>query len=167
MNRLNKIITVLLIIATLCTFSSCTSQNNELNFDCDLKKFNSVFQTKEMSVFTSSAFEYFNLAIDLKNCIINDKYLKHLDEYEEYSKMEELSDKLGEQNNNRYKANLCVYISSIQYYYAAINTNIPFNSDRITIGSDNYTEKIENDLLNIDEKLQQAYNFLIEANFDE
>lgn len=169
-----KVFVLILIFTISIFFSACTPESvnvnfgsNELNFDIASNSINSIFKTDEMVDFTKSACDYFNKAVELKGCIIQDKYLKHLDEYDIYSQMDEISNELNEQEYSEYKSQLNIYVLSIQYHFATINTNIPFMSEGINVYSEDYEEEIESDLQSIDELLQQAYSFLLEANVKE
>ena len=83
--------------------------------------------------------------------------------------MEDLSKKLIQQIDinkdltaNKYKSELVLYVTGIQYDFSTIDINIPIDSGSVKLSGGN-EDKIKSSLSDIDKQLLEAYNYLRSA----
>lgn len=149
--------------------SSCGIKSSSLHFDTTSNEVNDVFKTEETKDFANQCCDYFNMAVALENSIVADNHSKHLDEYNSYPQMEDLSKKLIQQidNNkdltaNKYKSELVLYVTGIQYDFSTIDINIPIGSGSVKLSGGN-EDKVKSSLSDIDKQLLEVYNYLRSA----
>ena len=149
--------------------SSCGIKSSSLHFDTTSNEVSDVFKTEETQDFANQCCDYFNMAVALENSIVADNHSKHLDEYNSYPQMEDLSKKLIQQIDinkdltaNKYKSELVLYVTGIQYDFSTIDINIPIGSGGVKLSGGN-EDKIKSSLSDIDKQLLEAYNYLRSA----
>ena len=134
MKQVVKISLVIISILIAFAMSSCGIKSSSLHFDTTSNEVNDVFKTEETKDFANQCCDYFNMAVALENSIVADNHSKHLDEYNSYTQMEDLSKKLIQQidinkdlTTNKYKSELVLYVTGIQYDFSTIDINIPID----------------------------------------
>ena len=149
--------------------SSCGIKSSSLHFDTTSNEVNDVFKTEETKDFANQCCDYFNMAVALENSIVADNHSKHLDEYNSYPQMEDLSKKLIQQIDinkdltaNKYKSELVLYVTGIQYDFFFFYINIPIDSGSVKLSGGN-EDKVKSSLSDIDKQLLEAYNYLRSA----
>lgn len=169
MKQVVKISLVIISILIAFAMSSCGIKSSSLHFDTTSNEVNDVFKTEETKDFANQCCDYFNMAVALENSIVADNHSKHLDEYNSYPQMEDLSKKLIQQIDinkdltaNKYKSELVLYVTGIQYDFSTIDINIPIDSGSVKLSGGN-EDKIKSSLSDIDKQLLEAYNYLRSA----